>query len=63
MFLVDVNLVNFVGVYVLEVEIFIFVFLVIKGRGKYNTRRIFIIVIGFDCRLGVIVFRKKLFML
>lgn len=59
----DVNLANPAGAHVSEVETLISAFLVIKGRGKHNTRRTPTIATGSDCRLGATASRKKLLML
>lgn len=48
------------GTHVLELEILVSAFWVIKGRGKHNTWRTPTIAVGSDCRLGASVSRKKL---
>lgn len=55
-----VNLVTPVGTHVLEWEILVSAFWVIKGRGKRNTWRTPTIAAGSDYRLGASVSRQKL---
>lgn len=55
-----VNLETPAGTHVLEMEILVSAFWVIKGRGKHNTWRTPTIATGSDYRLGASVSRKKL---